>query len=485
MGTDHNGTQARHGCAYRGPVWCSIALTAMLGFVVLGTVGAHAQDSGSNVPDSLYRDSSPGVFEPEEKKKKKKSVNTFKGYNQADPNAVPNFPARDPEPEAGGDLQGAMIDPSATAGCAEDEDEKSCAKKAGSLTGLSKEEKKLLNGMIGDVFGGTLGGISGGKKTQEGNKAQIQLDNLELAEQALFLYSDVMFVESIQGAGGFYPVDEVQFAIQAFVEPIFSAARMQNFPWAVVVPAQTGVFNAFALGAGKLAVFPEMIRYMDHPFELMETVAHEVGHVDLGHTSSSMIDDINTEISKEDFDQNKIKALKAWIRKYEGKSFFEKLDMGIDMPPYLHFKTDAVVRAFGREEELQADSNVVPVFSRFGIDMRYAAVAYAKVLLYELDIGAGVATSPRGSTHPITIDRLDWMYGHATNQTRKRGNSKVNWPGWATLKKYFPTPEGYKTSFDANGVPYVRGLSVPTIIQRYKKLQHDKKVKEHIVETAQ
>lgn len=413
-----------------------LALTVILGATASSIGGALAQETGGTVPESLYRDSSPGVFEEEPKKKNDEPVNTFKGYNTADPNAVPEFPTRQTETQTNGDVQGAMIDPGATPGCAEDEDEKDCAKKAGSLTGLSKEEKKLLKGIIGDVFGGGLGSVTGGgkKKGSIGNSAEAVLQNQERLDQVMREEAAKVREYWVHDEHGPYPNEDVQIAMAQFFQVLLNYTTAPQFPWSITV-VNKPIVNAAAGHAGIVMVNPGAIHISDNPLQLASVLAHEMGHVEYYHV---MDDD-----------------LEALFHKAYTKGDPAATDQLINLLKQRDSTKEYAKIHFGRAQEEQADSRVAELFGFAGWDLREAAAYKFKSILYVLESGAKLRTDARESTHPLTQERIRFHLANSGTQSVR--NSNFNWPGWERLKREFPTPDRFKTSYDTDGMPIIQG----------------------------
>lgn len=230
-------------------------------------------------------------------------------------------------------------------------------------------------------------------------------------------------------AGGRHPDNRIQQAMQTFIQPLAKASDTPQLPWEAIV-SRTEDINAWTVGGGKMCYFAGLIRMCDHPWELAAVVAHEMGHVDKGHsleTSRMIKAAIAAEAAGVDMKLNIPAHLLV-----EG-----------DVPAGVNDAFDLLIAGYTREKEYEADEHSLVILERAGIHPSAGILLMQKFI--KLDMATG---SHRFSTlvidHPHSKDRLANMVQKIGMQTNPP--KVVTLPGWDVLKAAFPTPPFWRSS---------------------------------------
>lgn len=225
----------------------------------------------------------------------------------------------------------------------------------------------------------------------------------------------------IQKGGGACPDPRIQQALRDFCRPLFAVSNRPALPWTVTMVNARDPNASAGLG-GMVIVHGGLVALFDNPYHLASVMAHEIGHVDLGHMARG----------------NDIGAL-AEVARAQGATALGDQAMEQLLPETRGRVADFMTlmdMTFSREDEAEADAHVIEVFSRAGIDPRLASGAMRTILEFERRHGVG-APSEWLTDHPLTPDRIQAM--DALAATRSRPASNVVLPGWDVLKSAYPT----------------------------------------------
>lgn len=211
----------------------------------------------------------------------------------------------------------------------------------------------------------------------------------------------------------------VQRAMRRFCEPFFEVADRSHLPWEVYV-TQNQKPNGLAFGGGKITITAGTIIYADHPAELAALVVHEIGHNDRRHVSESV----------------EVRALMTLARDgslpgAEGmKAALDKI-----LPQF----DDLMMKGFSRQHEREADAHVPHLFEKVGIDpARYITMFQKMMRIYKDDPNIKTCLM---DTHPVIMERIDAIRSQTLG---RRYRSDFTPPGWAELKRIYPTPSEYR-----------------------------------------
>lgn len=229
-------------------------------------------------------------------------------------------------------------------------------------------------------------------------------------------------------SGGPVPNARIQEAMNAFIRPIAAVVDRKQFPWRASVARSTSI-NAWTVGAGQMSFNAGLIAMCDHPGELAAVVAHEAGHVDLGHIikGDALIQTLMVAAEKNP-------ALLKDVRGAVGGGIIP--DGEGPIPVF------AVLKAgFSRTDEYEADEHSLYVLSRAGIQPKWAISMMMKLDEYGYRNGHHLLNGVM-IDHPQASDRIAEMRAKIVNVSLPQGDLVP--PGWQVLKAAFPTPPEFR-----------------------------------------
>lgn len=211
----------------------------------------------------------------------------------------------------------------------------------------------------------------------------------------------------------------VQRAFQQFCQPFFQVAERQTLPWEVYVTDYDRP-NGLAFGGGKLTITSGTIRVADHPAELAALVAHEIGHNDCRHISKGQ----------------EVDALMT-LGKSGGIAVDRSTKAALDgLQPQFQ---QILQRGFARDQEREADAHVPLLFGRLNMDAeRYVTMFQKMMRIYGNKPDEKTCLT---DTHPVTMERIELIRAQIAG---RRVRSEYTPPGWAELKRIYPTPSEYR-----------------------------------------
>lgn len=242
----------------------------------------------------------------------------------------------------------------------------------------------------------------------------------------------------VKQGGGPYPDERLQKALRDYCAPLFAVAERSNLPWAVVLLNDPSV-NASAGPGGQVMVNIGLIHMCDHPAELASVLAHEIGHVDFRH---SVNDGPVSELIKLAREKGMGRYTPELIEKLIPEAAMENVSRAADEKPKLDI-FDLAENGFTRQDEVQADEHVAMIFSRLGIDMRYAVSMHKKLM--KLNDDSGGEPPVFLNNHPASADRVDATAMLAATSPKPR--TEFVYVGWDVLKAVFPTTPKFKGIF--------------------------------------
>ncbi len=228
--------------------------------------------------------------------------------------------------------------------------------------------------------------------------------------------------------GGPVPNAQIQEAMNAFIRPIAAVVDRKQFPWRASV-ARSAAINAWTVGGGQMSFNAGLIAMCDHPGELAAVVAHEAGHVDLGHIIKG---DTLMQTLMAAAEQNP--ALLKDVRGAVGGGIIPDGDGPI--PVF------AVLKAgFSRTDEFEADEHSLYVLSRAGIQPKWAISMMMKLDEYGYRNGHHLLNGVM-IDHPPASERIAELRAKIVNVPLPQGDLVP--PGWSVLKAAFPTPAEFR-----------------------------------------
>lgn len=219
--------------------------------------------------------------------------------------------------------------------------------------------------------------------------------------------------------GGIVRNAAVQRAFQQFCQPFFAVADRRHLPWEVYVTDLSRP-NGLAFGGGKLTIAAGTILYADHPAELAGIVAHEIGHNDRRHVSESQ----------------EVSALMTLAASGRAELAGGVADALARMEP---FYLGILSAGFSRQQEREADAHVPYLFERVGMDAnRYVTMFQKMMRIYGIDSREKTCLV---DNHPAMMERIELVRAAMVGRGPGR---EFTPPGWAELKRFYPTPADYQ-----------------------------------------
>lgn len=229
----------------------------------------------------------------------------------------------------------------------------------------------------------------------------------------------------IREGGGPHGDPRLQQALRAYCQPIFAVADRANLPWQVTLVNDRSL-NASAGPGGCVIVNAGILPFYDDPRDFAAVLAHEVGHVDHRHALRHV--DM---------------AGLAELARRSGVTATGDAAM-VQLMPELQGRVadfaDLARRAYSREDEAQADSHILAIFERLGVDPAHAAGGLAVLSKYAQL--RGEVHSPWVDEHPLPADRVRALEKMAA--LRSKPAPEFTFTGWDVLKAAFPTDPRFK-----------------------------------------
>lgn len=210
-----------------------------------------------------------------------------------------------------------------------------------------------------------------------------------------------------------------QRALRQFSEPFLRVADRSHLPWQVFLTDSEQV-NGCAYGGGNVTITAGTVLYADHPAELAALVAHEIGHNDRRHGAET----------------GEIRALMTLA---QGGSLQGAESMKAALDKMLPQFEEVLMKGFSRQNEREADAHVVYLFEKVGMDPeRYITMFKKMMRVYGIDAAEKTCLM---DSHPVIMERIDAIRSQTLG---RRYRSDFTPPGWAELKRIYPTPSEYR-----------------------------------------
>jgi len=230
----------------------------------------------------------------------------------------------------------------------------------------------------------------------------------------------------IAKSGGRVPDRATQDALKAFAQPYIATSQRKRLPWEITLLNNNSV-NAWAMPGGKMAVNAALVRYCATPEELASVIAHEVGHAEKSHGIQQM--------KNQAFISSMGNVGKSVLNSRTGGLTGEVLQ-AIEGPLY-----GMILSGYSRQNEYEADAHILYVFGRTGADPQQAHRFFET--LQRVYPPNDNATTSLFSTHPGTADRIARIKAEAAKSPVRSTGTSARHPGWADLKKRYPTPKEF------------------------------------------
>lgn len=228
--------------------------------------------------------------------------------------------------------------------------------------------------------------------------------------------------------GGPVADPRVQDAINAFIRPFVRFSDRPHLPWEARVANDTSI-NAWTVGGGKLSFNVGLVALCDHPGELAAVVAHEMGHVDLGHVARGMrLQELLAHAETGNFSALGSQSVGGLIAgpKPQGLAGYDVLRAG-----------------YSRSDEYEADEHAVEIMRRAGMNPVWAVSMMRKLARNGLVNGHHLV-SDLVKDHPPATERAENLQ-RIIRGDRPDGGEFVP-PGWDVLKSSYPTPARWRNT---------------------------------------
>lgn len=255
-----------------------------------------------------------------------------------------------------------------------------------------------------------------GDLTNFTDEAATVAQSFMLGEKEEIQIGETQYKKNIQKSGGLYPEQNLQKAISSFSKPLIDTTERKNLPWEIVLVKNDSV-NAWAMPGGKMAVFSGLVKHTTSPEELASVIAHEIGHAEKSHS----IDQIQNQA----IIQSAGSAIKKALAEFGVGGMTSQILATLEAPVY-----QMILSGYSRENEFEADSHILHVFEKVGMDSSKADDFF--VTLDQLYPSDSTATTSLFSTHPVTKDRIA-----AIRKASEKKNYEItpsDYPGWNQLK---------------------------------------------------
>lgn len=296
---------------------------------------------------------------------------------------------------------------------------------------MDREEQR---GRRGFVVAGAMAGVAGclpGPAAAQFNvpgilgAGQQIMQAMNLNEDDEIKIGQAHYEPYIAKSGGRVPDRSLQDALKAFARPYIATSQRPRLPWEITLLNNSTV-NAWAMPGGKLAVNAALVSHCATPEELASVVAHEVGHAEKSHSIQQM--------RNQAFINSMGSMGRSMLGGRAGGISGEVLQ-ALEGPLY-----GMILSGYSRQNEHEADAHILHVFERTGTDPHQAHRFFET--LQRLYPPNDKATTSLFSTHPGTSERIARIKADAARfPVRAPSASSARHPGWADLKRRYPTPK--------------------------------------------
>jgi predicted Zn-dependent protease len=276
---------------------------------------------------------------------------------------------------------------------------------------------------------GGMGGAGMGKIGDLMGQVVNVIQSMNFTEADEITMGDTYYDRFVDQGGGAYNCHAAQSALRQFAQPLIATSKRPNLPWQIILLDDETV-NAWALPGGKIAVNKGLIRYTATPEELGAVISHEIGHAELSHgvaqiKNKKFISGMGGIAKKQVVDHVTQKAGAM------GGFLTNEVLTAFEGPIY-----DMITSGYSQDLEYAADGHIVGVFDTVGLDNSRATNFYNTML--RLVPPGTKATTSLYATHPGTKDRIKRLQ-KLIAADKAQAAAKSTYPGWAELKRSFPT----------------------------------------------
>jgi len=196
---------------------------------------------------------------------------------------------------------------------------------------------------------------------------------------------------------------EIENVLGDFLAPIARAAKIDTNRLRIRLIADDS-FNAFVMGGGDIFIFSGLVTAVDNPAEIQAVVAHEIGHIDLGHMVTMRAQQ-RSEMTR----MMIMTALGAGMAAFNPQA-------GIGLMTGAGGMGHQGMMAFSREEERAADDYAVQLLREAGVPLSALLSVFQKMQNSYRE----ARTNPHAVSHPLTEERIRSIRLHIENAKDKR-----------------------------------------------------------------
>jgi len=196
---------------------------------------------------------------------------------------------------------------------------------------------------------------------------------------------------------------EIENVLGDYLRPIAKAAQMDTDRLRIRLIAEDS-FNAFVMGGGDIFLFSGFITRVDNPAEIQAVIAHEIGHIDLGHMVT-----IRAQQRNEMTRMMIMTALGAGMAALNPQA-------GIGLMTGAGGLAHQGMLAFSREEERAADDYAVRLMLEGDVPLPALLTVFQKMQNSYRES----RTNPHNISHPLTEERIRSIRLHIETHNDRR-----------------------------------------------------------------